>query len=69
MFIDELQPIFHEFLQHPLVFAGGFISGSLKLELSADPLRTWLEKQGFTDFTHVDSTFVIGSGPKSISID
>ncbi|BAP17969.1 MAG: hypothetical protein KPI85_00755 [cyanobacterium endosymbiont of Epithemia adnata isolate EadnSB Bon19] len=69
MFIDELQPIFQEFLQHPLAFTGGFISGSLKLELSEDPLKTWLKKQGLTDFTHADSTSVIGSGPQSISID
>lgn len=69
MFIDELQLIFQEFLQHPLVFTGGFVSGSLKLKLSEDPLKAWLGKQGFTDFTYTDSTSDNGSGPQSISID
>ncbi|MGP0127837.1 MAG: hypothetical protein ACTMUB_00820 [cyanobacterium endosymbiont of Rhopalodia musculus] len=69
MFIDELQPIFREFLQHPLVFTGGLISGSLKLKLSEDPLKSWLEKQGLTNFTYTDSTSDNGSGPQSISID
>ncbi|BBA80188.1 hypothetical protein RGRSB_1806 [cyanobacterium endosymbiont of Rhopalodia gibberula] len=69
MFIDELKPIFQEFLQHPLVFTGGFVSGSLKLKLSEDPLKNWLERQGFTNFTYTDSTSNNGSGPQSISID
>ena len=69
MFIDELQPIFQEFLQHPLVFTGGLISGSLKLKLSEDPLKSWLEKQGLTKFTYTDSISDNGSGPQSISID
>ena len=69
MFIDELQPIFQEFLQHPLVFTGGLVSGSLKLKLSEDPLKSWLEKQGLTNFTYTDSTSDNRSGPQSISID
>ncbi|YAI82914.1 MAG: hypothetical protein ACQJCO_00795 [cyanobacterium endosymbiont of Rhopalodia sterrenbergii] len=69
MFIDELQPIFREFLQHPLVFTGGFVSGSLKLKLSEDPLKNWLKKQGFTNIAYTDSISDSGSGPQSISID
>lgn len=69
MFLDELQPIFQEFLQHPLAFTGGLISGGLKLKLSEDPLKSWLEKQKLTDFTYTDSTSDNKSGPQSISID
>ena len=69
MFIEELQPIFQEFLQHPLVFTGGIISGSLKLKLSEEPLKSWLEKQGLTNFTYTDSISDNASGPQSISID
>ena len=69
MFLDELQPIFHEFLQQPLAFTGGLVSGGLKLKLSEDPLKSWLEKQGLTNYTYTDSTSDNGSGPQSISID
>ncbi|WP_267384207.1 hypothetical protein [Cyanobacterium sp. uoEpiScrs1] len=69
MFLNELQPIFQEFLQHPLVFTGGLVSGSLKLKLSEDPLRGWLEKQGLTNSSCTDNASDNGSGPQSISID
>ncbi len=69
MFLDELQPIFKEFLQQPLAFTGGLVSGTLRLKLSEDPLKSWLQKQGLTDFSYTDNTSDTGSGPQSISIE
>lgn len=69
MFLDELQPIFKEFLQQPLAFTGGLVSGTFKLKLSEDPLKSWLEKQGLNTFTYTDNTKDNGSGPQTISID
>lgn len=69
MFLDELQPMVKEFLQQPLAFAGGFVSGTLRLKLSEDPLKSWLQQQGLTNFTYTDTTSDNGSGPQSISID
>ncbi|MGB5596069.1 MAG: hypothetical protein WBM32_03645 [Crocosphaera sp.] len=69
MFLDELQPIFQEFIQQPLAFASGLVSGTLKLKLSEDPLKSWLQQQGMTDFTYTDNTKDNGSGPQTISID
>ncbi|EAZ91099.1 hypothetical protein [Crocosphaera chwakensis] len=69
MFLDELQPIFKEFLQQPLAFTGGLVSGALKLKLSEDPLKSWLQEQGMTNFTYTDHTKDNGSGPQTISID
>ena len=69
MFLDELQPIITEFLQQPLAFAGGLVSGTLKLKLSEDPLKSWLQQQGMTDFTYTENGKDNGSGPQTISID
>ncbi len=69
MFLDELQPIFKELMQQPLAFAGGLVSGALKLKLSEDPLKSWLQQQGMTDFSYTDHTKDNGSGPQTISID
>ncbi|MGK7957569.1 MAG: hypothetical protein AB4063_20275 [Crocosphaera sp.] len=69
MFLDEFQPIFKELMQQPLAFAGGLVSGALKLQLSEDPLKSWLQEQGMTDFAYTDQTKDNGSGPQTISID
>ena len=69
MFLDELQPILKEILQQPLAFAGGLVSGTLKLKLSQDPLKSWLQEQGMTDFTYTENSKDNGSGPQTISID
>ncbi|MDJ0509913.1 MAG: hypothetical protein QNJ64_11740 [Crocosphaera sp.] len=69
MFLDELQPILKEFLQQPLAFAGGLVSGTLKLKLSEDPLKSWLQEQGMTDFNYTESSKDNGGGPQTISID
>ncbi|MGK7930323.1 MAG: hypothetical protein AB4041_02660 [Microcystaceae cyanobacterium] len=69
MFLDELQPIVKEFLQQPLAFSNGFVSGLLKLKFSEDPLKSWLEEQGVSNFNYKDDDNDNGGGPQSISID
>jgi len=64
----ELKPILNEFLEQPVAFFGGLVSGFLKLDLQQDPLKGWLEKQGATPTTTVSST-INNDGPQSISID
>jgi hypothetical protein len=65
MFIKELTPVAKEFVQQPVAFLGGFVSGVLKLNLGDDPLATWLKQQG------IDTSFTQNSGdrPQSIKID
>jgi hypothetical protein len=70
MFLDELQPVVKELAQQPVAFVGGFVSGILRLKLSEEPLKNWLEKQGATPTYYNDnSSSGNGSGPQSISID
>ena len=45
MFIDELTPVFKQFIQHPLSFTGGFFSGLLRLNLADEPVKSWLDQQ------------------------
>lgn len=68
--MDELKPIFNEFVGQPVAFLGGLVSGFLKLDLQQDPLKNWLEKQGATlntPYSAHDSGKA--DGPQSISID
>jgi hypothetical protein len=73
MFLRELSPIVEEFVQKPVAFLGGFASGLLRLNLSDDPVRTWLDREmgapssstGPTDSGKRNN----GSGPQSINID
>jgi hypothetical protein len=72
MFLTELQPALAELTQQPIAFLGGFVSGILRLNISDDPLKSWLEKQGMTTTsytTNTSSSNGSGSGPQSISID
>ena len=73
MFLDELSPLFKELMQNPVAFTGGLVSGLLRLDLSQDPVKSWLEKQGaVVDSSDNDSNGSSGgssSGPTSISID
>jgi hypothetical protein len=71
MFLDELTPIFKQFVQHPASFLGGFASGALRLHLADDPVKTWLNQQLGTT-THTATAQVQNgrsTGPQSISID
>ncbi|MBD1873256.1 hypothetical protein H6F75_07160 [Nodosilinea sp. FACHB-131] len=72
MFLDELTPFVQELTAHPVAFLGGLTSGLLRLSLSDDPVKSWLQNQGITP-TGGDSGGWGGSdrngGPQSISID
>ncbi|MCL1462817.1 hypothetical protein [Argonema galeatum] len=72
MFLDELTPIFKELTQHPVSFLGGFFSGIFRLNLTDDPIKSWLDEQaGVTTSTSTGSQDNNGksTGPQSISID
>jgi hypothetical protein len=70
MFVQELSPIFQEFVHKPMVFLGGFASGLLRLNLSEDPVRTWLDRElGVTVSSSTPPSSSNGSGPQSIDID
>jgi len=72
MFLDELTPIFKELTQQPVAFFGGFFSGICRLNLSEDPVKSWLDQQtGSTSYTPSSSSSGNGSnrGPQSISIE
>ncbi len=72
MFFDELTPIIKELSQQPVAFFSGFFSGIFRLNLSDDPVKSWLNEQGGSP----DSSFSTGEnnkgksdGPQSIAID
>jgi hypothetical protein len=72
MFLDELTPIFKELAQHPVSFLGGLCSGLLRLNLSDDPVRSWIDQQiGSTAYTSSSTQAHNGKtgGPQSISIE
>lgn len=67
MFITELIPIAKELAQQPVAFMGGFVSGVLKLNLSEDPLKQWLSKNGYN---YIPSEISFPSNkPQNIDID
>jgi hypothetical protein len=69
MLLNELTPILKELTKEPVAFCSGFISGVLQLNLTDDPVKTWLEKQaGFTP-TSSQSGSSNQQGPQSIDID
>lgn len=72
MFLDELTPLMREFAGHPAAFLGGLASGLLRLNLSDDPVKSWLEKQGIDSVSESKSgqdNSHNGGGPQSISIE
>jgi hypothetical protein len=70
MFLSELTPIMREMSQQPLAFMGGFFSGVLRLNLTEEPLKSWLAKQNFRDSkTDSNNNQDNGNTPKTISID
>lgn len=69
MFLDELTPIVQEILEQPVAFFGGFASALLKLNLSDDPVKSWLEDQGADISDQDDDDDSSGKGPQTISID
>ena len=71
MFLDELAPIFREMTQQPMSFLGGFFSGVLRLNLSDDPVRSWLDQQVGSAPSSTGTQINNGKsgGPQSITID
>ncbi len=70
MFLNELTPLFQEFSQQPLSFLGGFASGVLRLNLSDDPVKSWLDRQaGSATAAAVAENNNGKRGPQSIAID
>jgi hypothetical protein len=67
MFITELSPLLQEFVQKPVAFAGGFVSGLLRLDLKDEPVSSWLGKQGVA--VPPTSQPTPPAAPKSITID
>jgi hypothetical protein len=69
MLLNELTPILKELTKEPIAFCSGFISGALRLNLTDDPVKTWLEKQaGFTPTSDRTESGERQS-PKSIEIE
>ena len=69
MFLNELSPLVKEITQQPVAFMGGFVSGLLRLKLSDDPVKSWLEKQGVNPSAVNSPQSGSSTGPQSISID
>jgi hypothetical protein len=67
--LNELAPILKELTKEPAAFCSGFISGVLRLNLTDDPVKSWLEKQaGFTP-TSSQAGSTNPQQPQSIDID
>ena len=69
MFLEELQPLLRELIGQPVAFAGGFVSGILRLTVSEDPLKQWLREQGIISYSPNSATSDNGNSPQSIAID
>ncbi|KPQ34901.1 MAG: hypothetical protein HLUCCA11_13240 [Phormidesmis priestleyi Ana] len=74
MFVNELTPFMRELAHQPIAFLGGFFSGVFSLDLTEDPVKSWLNKQGANPAagSPMDSNSrPIGNskGPQSIDID
>jgi hypothetical protein len=74
MFVDELTPFVRELTRQPVAFFGGFFSGLFNLDLSEDPVKSWLHQQGAApSSTHSNgsspSAKNAAKGPQSIDID
>lgn len=74
MFFDEFQPLLKEFTKEPIAFMGGFFSGVFHLNLSDDPVKSWLNEQASSPNSNGSSgsdTHQNGNGnkPQSITID
>lgn len=72
MFVDELTPFVQEMARQPVAFCGGFFSGLFRLDLSEDPVKSWLDKQGAhpaTEHPSGSSASANSKGPQSIDIE
>lgn len=71
MFLSEFVPVLKELSQQPLAFMGGFCSGLFRLNLTEDPVKSWLNQQAGVTVSPTDNAPNNGksSGPQSIAID
>ncbi|MGA0199546.1 MAG: hypothetical protein ACO3NK_10585 [Prochlorotrichaceae cyanobacterium] len=72
MSVEEFSPILQELTRNPVAFLGGFAAGLLRLNLSEDPVKTWLNQQGVAPEASPSSDPKTGgssNGPQSITID
>ncbi|TVQ06691.1 MAG: hypothetical protein EA368_16445 [Leptolyngbya sp. DLM2.Bin27] len=72
MFLDELTPFVQELTAHPVAFLGGLASGLLRLDLSDDPVKSWLTNQGAAPVAATSAASRASArngGPQNISID
>lgn len=72
MFLDELSPFLQELTRQPVAFFGGFVSGVLRLDLSEDPVKSWLNQQDVEPPATADMSDGNASsngGPQKISIE
>ncbi|ABW28333.1 hypothetical protein [Acaryochloris marina] len=72
MFLDELTPLFQEFVSKPVAFMGGFASGLFRLDLNDDPVKSWLDqkRRPHDDSDPTDNPPQSNSGgPQSITIE
>lgn len=69
MFVDELTPFLRELARQPVAFCGGFFSGVFRLDLTEDPVKSWLNKQGAAPVTDPTVNTTNSKGPQSIEID
>ncbi len=67
MFLTELTPLVKELVGQPVAFLGGFVSGLLRLNLSDDPVKSWLDQH--TSSTGTSASINGRTGPQSIDID
>ena len=68
MFLTELSPALQKFIQQPVAFASGFVSGVLRLNPNEEPLSQWLQKQGYSSASN-NSIPQNSDRPQSIDID
>jgi hypothetical protein len=71
MFLDELTPIVRELTSQPVAFVGGFFAGMLRLKLTDEPIKSWLDRQAgiSNQNSYLTPDHNGKSGPQSISID
>lgn len=71
MFLDELTPLLRELTQQPVAFLGGLCAGMLRLKLTDEPIKSWLDREaGMNTYSAPAPLDQNGkSGPQSISID
>jgi hypothetical protein len=69
MLLQELTPILKELSKEPIAFCSGFVSGLLRLNLTDDPVKTWLEKQADFTATNNPTSSESKKGPTSIDIE